>query len=75
MADRKKMTTISFSLGDELLDAVTEDGRTKAVPVTFEDDAGARSTSAVVGPVRADETPVPEAVQPARSKPRLRLVR
>lgn len=38
MADRKKLTTISFSLGDELLDAFTEAGRSRAVPVTLEDD-------------------------------------
>lgn len=43
MADRKRLTTISLSIGDELLDAVTGTGRTMAVPCTFKDESGARS--------------------------------
>lgn len=63
MADRKRLTTISLSLGDELLDAITEAGRTEAVPVTFEDESGAKTVNVLID----EKTPVPP--------PPLRLVR
>lgn len=41
-------TMIEFSIGGELLDAITEAGRTKAIPMTFTDDQGTRAVSVPV---------------------------
>lgn len=61
------MTSIEFSIGDELLDAITEAGRTKAIPMTFTDDQGEQVTN-----VPVDEAPE---VRAPRPHPHLRRVK
>jgi hypothetical protein len=59
------MTTIEFSIGDELLDAITEAGRTKAIPMTFTDDLGSQVLN----------QPIDEEIEVPEKGPPLRLVR
>lgn len=61
------MTSMEFSVGDELLDAITEAGRTKAIPMTFTDDLGEQVTN-----VPVDTAPE---VRAPRPHPHLRRVK